>query len=308
MAVHVDFSKVNYINVQSEQRLDNFLLKILKGVPKSHIYKLIQQEIRVNKKRAKAHARLMVGDVVRLPPVRVASVRAPIVGEKVVALLQSRVLFEDDGLLVLNKPFGMAVHGGSGVSAGVIECARTIWGKHLELVHRLDKETSGVLLIAKKRSRLRALQAHFADKSAQKNYLCIVRAMQLPSNLPCQHLDWHNLSKGTHLWQVDAPLLRYTVNGERRVRVDDGGKPSYTDFYLLDKKGSYCLLRAIPKTGRTHQIRVHLAYKGAPILGDDKYQGASASRLMLHAHTLTIDGQSFCAPVPDDFCHAWDLL
>lgn len=295
-----DFSRVNYVEVsrhQHEQRLDNFLLNRLKGVPKSHIYKMIRSdEIRVNNKRCKAYDRVYREDVVRIAPVQVATRDKPIISSDFANGLLSRVVYEDDGLLVLNKPAGIAVHGGSGQNFGVIEAMREVTGKkYLELVHRLDKDTSGLLMIAKKRSVLKALQQHLVDKTIQKHYLCLTRGQPV-------------LAKS----QIDAPLLRFTLaNGERRVRVDhkdDNAKPSQTDiiihgkFSLNDKPVS--LIEALPRTGRTHQIRVHLAHLGHPILGDDKYNikdDSGVNRLCLHAWQLEIpDYELMVAPIPDD--------
>lgn len=295
-----DFSRVNYVEVsrhQHEQRLDNFLLNRLKGVPKSHIYKMIRaDEIRVNNKRCKAHDRVYRNDVIRIAPVQIATRDKPIISSDFANSLLSRVVYEDDGLLVLNKPAGIAVHGGSGQNFGVIEAMREATGKkYLELVHRLDKDTSGLLMIAKKRSVLKTLQQHLVDKTIQKHYLCLTRGQPV-------------LAQSS----IDAPLLRFTLaNGERRVRVDnkdDNAKPSQTDiiihgkFLLKDKPVS--LIEAMPRTGRTHQIRVHLAHLGHPILGDDKYNikdDSGVNRLCLHAWQLEIpDYELMVAPLPDD--------
>lgn len=295
-----DFGRVNYVAVtrhQHDQRLDNFLLNRLKGVPKSHIYNMIRSdEIRLNNKRCKPHDRVFRNDVVRIAPVQIATRDKPIISSEFASGLLSRVVYEDDGLLVLNKPAGIAVHGGSGQDFGVIEAMREVTGKkYLELVHRLDKDTSGLLMIAKKRSVLKTLQQHLVDKTIQKHYLCITRGQPV-------------LAKS----QIDAPLLRYTLaNGERRVRVDhkdDHAKPSQTDiiirgkFLLNDKPVS--LIEALPRTGRTHQIRVHLAHLGHPILGDDKYNikdDSGVNRLCLHAWQLEIpDYELMVAPLPED--------
>ncbi len=294
-----NFSQVNYLTVtgnQDDQRVDNFLLSRLKGLPRSHLYKMIRSdEIRINGKRCKPHDRLMVGDVVRIAPVRLAIKEAPVISTDFAKGLLNRVLHEDDGLIVFNKPYGMAVHGGSGESFGVIEALREATGKkYLELIHRIDKDTSGLLLIAKKRSTLKALQNQFRDKTIHKQYLCIV--------------DGHITADSQ---RIDAPLLRYTLaSGERRVRVaklgeSSGGKgmgeiesakSSVTHIKVLARFSlegrAVSLVLAMPATGRTHQIRVHMAHIGHALLGDDKYQkdaGAmSVKRLCLHAWQLSL--------------------
>lgn len=303
----VDFGKVNYLTVtdnQDGQRIDNFLLARLKGLPRSHLYKLIRDdEIRINGKRCKPHIKLNAGDVVRIAPVRLAVKDEPVISEQFAKGLLERVVYEDDGLLVLNKPFGMAVHGGSGESFGVIEALRIATGKkYLELIHRIDKDTSGLLLIAKKRSTLKALQEQFRVKSIHKQYLCLV--------------DGHiKADRQT----IDVPLLKYTLaSGERRVKVanDADAKPSLTKIevlarFTLDGR-AVSLVLAMPATGRTHQIRVHMAYIGHALLGDDKYQrnplAAKVNRLCLHAWQLSLadDGEEsrpsrFGASVPTDF-------
>ncbi|MDO5651694.1 MAG: RluA family pseudouridine synthase [Moraxella sp.] len=283
-----DFSKVNYLTVtgnQDGQRIDNFLLARLKGLPRSHLYKLIRDdEVRINGKRCKPHDRLDVGDVVRVAPVRL-TVREVLVSEDFAAGLLTRIVYEDDGLLVFNKPYGMAVHGGSGESFGVIEALRVATHKkYLELIHRIDKDTSGLLLIAKKRSTLKALQESFRDKAIQKKYLCLVNGFV--------QMDKQS---------IDVPLLKYTLaSGERRVKTAplnaDGAKASQTDItvlarFELDGRATSLVL-ASPRTGRTHQIRVHMAHIGHGLLGDDKYQtdphAAKVRRLCLHAWQLTL--------------------
>ncbi len=239
------------------QRIDNYLVKLLKGVPKSHIYRILRSgEVRVNGGRAKPDYRIKTGDEVRIPPVRVAaaSVRAAL---PVSAELERAVLFEDEHILVLNKPSGLAVHGGSGLSFGVIEQLRgqRPQARFLELVHRLDRDTSGVLLIAKKRSALTAMHAELRDGNFKKFYLALVKGV------------WRNKKQAVRL-----NLHKYLLaSGERRVAVHDDGQESHTVFELKQAWGAYSLLRAELKTGRTHQIRVHLAHLGFPIAGDDKY-------------------------------------
>lgn len=300
-----DFSRVNFLTVtanQDGQRIDNFLLARLKGLPRSRLYKLIRDdEIRVNKKRIKPHDRVSVGDVVRIAPVRLSVKDEPVVSEGFAKSLLERIVFEDEGLIVLNKPHGMAVHGGSGESFGVIEAMRVATGKkYLELVHRIDKDTSGLLLIAKKRSVLKALQDQFREKTIKKSYLCLVAGHV--------HAD-----KQT----IDKPLLKYTLaSGERRVKVHPDGKLSQTQIEVLARfeldGGTVSLVRASPLTGRTHQIRVHMASIGHALLGDDKYLMAAAPvvpRLCLHAWQLNISGDDertpsqFIADVPSDMAN-----
>lgn len=268
---------------EADQRIDNFLMRILKGVPKSHIYRLLRSgEVRVNKGRIDQTYRLKQNDIVRVPPVRVAEKQA-----QVVPGAEFKVLLEDAHLLVIDKPAGVAVHGGSGVSYGVIEQLRAArpQAKFLELVHRLDRETSGILLLAKKRSALTSLHEQIREGELDKRYLALV------------HGDWQNARQ-----HIKLPLFKYnTPDGERRVRVQSDGMPSHTVFNLVRRYGAFALLEAELKTGRTHQIRVHLASSGFPIAGDDKYgdfglnkalQKADATRLalkrmFLHAYQIT---------------------
>jgi len=293
-----------------DQRLDNYLMRQLKGVPKTHIYRIIRSgEVRINKGRASADTRVQVGDVLRLPPVRVSERAA----DKALAIAQGpskhvpaksfAVIFEDAHLLAIDKPAGVAVHGGSGVSFGVIEQLRMARpnAPFLELVHRLDRETSGILLIAKKRSALKHLQTQFRDRETGKTYLALAWG-QWPSNKKV----------------LDKPLHKYLLDtdggkgeGERRVKVvskdDPDGMPSLTLVKVNSTtahgaRQPYSLLEVTIKTGRTHQIRVHLASEGMPIVGDDKYgdfernkalaraTGAkSLKRMFLHAWRLQCD-------------------
>ncbi len=282
-----NFNQVNYIKIteqQAEQRLDNFLLSRLKGLPKSHLYKLIRaDEVRINNKRCKPQQKLYKGDIIRLAPVKVATRAKPIISEEFSQGLLKRIVYEDDGLIVLNKPSGMAVHGGSGLNFGVIEAMREVLGKsYLELIHRIDKDTSGLLMISKKRSTLKKLQQHLRDKTIQKYYLCLVQGHVI--------LDKQS---------INAPLLRYTLaNGERRVKVDrknPQSKASETDIQVLQRfiynGQKVSLVQAMPRTGRTHQIRVHMAHIGHALLGDDKYNrndNSKVQRLCLHAWKLEI--------------------
>jgi 23S rRNA pseudouridine955/2504/2580 synthase len=295
------------------QRLDNFLIRHLKGVPKTHVYRIIRSgEVRINKGRAQADTRLEAGDVVRLPPVRTsdrADEKAQAMAVEIArhgasssigGLAPSRefpVLFEDDHVLAIDKPAGVAVHGGSGVAFGVIEQMRMARPGHdfLELVHRLDRETSGVLLIAKKRMALKILQEQFRERETDKVYLALVPGLWPPK-----------------LKVLDKPLQKYLLpDGERRVRVVDKDHPDAMRAVTLVKVraplpaskdqplGDFSLLEVTIKTGRTHQIRVHLASEGFPIAGDDKYgdfelnkglqkqPGAQAlKRMFLHAWRL----------------------
>jgi len=303
---------VHYKTVTSEedgQRLDNYLLRILKGVPKSHIYRLIRGgEVRVNKKRAKASSRILEGDMVRIPPVRTSPDPEKLtLSDALLARLNASILFENDSLLVINKPSGMAVHGGSGLSFGVIEALRHARpdARYLELIHRIDRETSGCLLIAKKRSMLRAVQALFEAREIQKTY------WTLSLNA------WH----GKQSMRIDCSLQKNILcSGERMVRVDENGKASETTVRLLENYPEACWLEAKPKTGRTHQIRVHTAYIGHPILGDEKYGKPSPpelkkelkQRLYLHAREIqfNLDGKhySFQADLDAQFDHALQTL
>ena len=275
------------------QRLDNFLMRILKGVPKTHVYRIIRSgEVRINRGRVSADTRLELGDVVRLPPVRVSEKPA----EKEAASVPARefpVLFEDEWVLAIDKPAGVAVHGGSGVNFGVIEQLRRArpQAKFLELVHRLDRETSGILLLAKKRAALTRLQDQFRERETGKTYLALALG-HWPARLKV----------------LDAPLHKYLLpDGERRVKVvgkdDPDGMRSVTlvkvrqriPVALSEQVTEMSLLEVTIKTGRTHQIRVHLASSGHPIAGDDKYgqfdtnrllQGHQLRRMFLHAWRL----------------------
>ncbi len=280
------------------QRLDNFLMRHLKGVPKTHVYRIIRSgEVRVNKGRASADSRVETGDSVRLPPVRISDrviEKTQAMADAVARGAPARefvVLLEDDSLLVIDKPAGVAVHGGSGVSFGVIEQLRMArpQAKFLELVHRLDRDTSGILLIAKKRSALKHLQDQFRERETGKTYLAMVSG-QWPANKKV----------------LDKPLHKYLLpDGERRVKVvskdDPDGMPSVTLVKVRDTNASgSSLLEVTIKTGRTHQIRVHLASEGFPILGDDKY-----GNFELNKKLLRISG---VAPaLKRMFLHAWRL-
>jgi 23S rRNA pseudouridine955/2504/2580 synthase len=273
------------------QRLDNFLIKLLKGVPKTHVYRVIRSgEVRVNKGRAGADTRLAIGDEVRVPPVRVADRSA----EPLAPAREFPVIFEDEHLIVVDKPAGVAVHGGSGVSFGVIEQLRRArpQAKFLELVHRLDKETSGLLLVAKKRSALTALQDQFRSRETGKTYAALVLGV------------WPASKK-----VIDVALHKFlTGEGERRVRAveddHDDGRRSITLVKVAQKFTDFSLLDVTIKTGRTHQIRVHLTHEGHPIAGDAKYgdfavnkalakgeavPGHRFDRMFLHARRLRFE-------------------
>lgn len=287
---------------EAGQRLDNYLLRICKGVPKSHVYRILRSgEVRVNKKRADASYRLVLGDELRIPPVRIAE-RAPTNDDGAMIRADLPLLFEDEALLAIDKPAGIAVHGGSGVSFGVIEALRRQrpQAKFLELAHRLDRETSGILLVGKKRSALVKLHDMFRDggRSADKRYLVLVSGR------------WTDKTRNVRL-----PLHKYLLeNGERRVRVAEEGKPSHTIFRLVERWERFSLLEAQLKTGRTHQIRVHLAHLGFPIAGDEKYGDFSLNkslakeglkRMFLHAwkmsfpHPLNDERIALEAPLPE---------
>ena len=272
---------------EAGQRLDNFLLAKLKGVPKSLIYRIVRKgEVRVNKGRIKPEYKLQEDDVVRVPPVRVAEKNEVPVSTKLnkVAELESQILYEDEVMLVINKPSGIAVHGGSGLSFGVIEALRALrpQARFLELVHRIDRDTSGILLVAKKRSALRNLHEQLREKVVQKDYLALVRG------------QWQS-----HVKVVKAPLLKNELpSGERIVKVSEAGKPSETRFVIEERYPSATLVKASPVTGRTHQIRVHTQYAGHPIACDDKYgecdfdqkmQQIGLNRLFLHAYSIRFE-------------------
>lgn len=315
---------VNHICVQeheSAQRLDNYLIKILKGVPKSHIHRIIRAgEVRVNKGRAKPETRIQTGDLIRIPPVRTAE-RAAKSSLQPVPARHFEIVYEDDALLVVNKPSGVAVHGGSGVSFGVIEQLRRVRpeAKYLELVHRLDKDTSGLLMVAKKRSALVKLHEMLRNDHPKKIY-------------------WA-LSVGT--WQpalrhVRLPLVKYTgAAGEKMVRVgsEEDGQSAHTIFRVLDTfsgerlhsvgVSALSLVEATLKTGRTHQIRVHMQASGCPIAGDERYgdyqanrrlQKLGLKRMFLHAYSLELDhpltGEKLVlqAALPDDLQRFLDGL
>ena len=276
------------------QRVDNYLMAQIRDVPRSIIYRIIRKgEVRVNKGRVKPDTRLNTGDEVRIPPVTRKEKPAQVVpGSRVQGVMQDAVVFENDQMLVVNKPSGIAVHGGSGLVFGLIEVLRAARpeARFLELVHRLDRDTSGLVMVAKKRSALRYLQDELRHKRIRKHYHALVAG------------DWPGSVR-----KVSEPLLRFELgSGERRVRVDEAGKDSLTRFRVLDSFSGYTLVEASPVTGRTHQIRVHSAWAGHPIAGDDKYmddvslrafRSAGGQRLMLHARALDFTLPSTGEPV-----------
>ncbi len=296
------------------QRIDNFLAKVLKGVPKSHIYRILRSgEVRVNKGRIDASYKLLIGDIVRVPPIRIAANDKELLenqtNQPAKSVLESTIIFEDDALLIIDKPAGFAVHGGSGVSRGVIEQLRMERpkAKFLELVHRLDRETSGVLMLAKKRAALVALHEMIRNNQTDKRYLMLVAG------------EWTEKKK-----RVAMDLQKYVLpNGERRVNVvTDKSKDKYdqaqhseTIFYLKQAFAGFTLLEAQLITGRTHQLRVQLAHLGFPIVGDDKYgdfannkalQKKGLKRMFLHSaetnlrHPISDDKLKLIAPLPQE--------
>jgi len=280
--------KVQFVTIDPDlqgQRIDNFLRTFLKGVPKSMIYRILRKgEVRVNKKRVKPEYKLQALDEVRIPPVRVSESTQTIPSAKLdlVSNLESCVLYEDEALLVINKPSGMAVHGGSGLSFGVIEGLRALrpQQKFLELVHRLDRDTSGCLLVAKKRSALKHLHEQLRLKTVDKRYQALV-----PGQWPKTR------------FKVKAPLRKNVLkSGERLVSVSPDGKPSETRYRILQQFKQATLIEASPITGRTHQIRVHCLHAGHPIACDDKYgdkvfeqqlNKLGFDRLFLHAYRIS---------------------
>lgn len=312
--------KINKLSVQlitisvdeTGQRIDNFLLTKFKGVPKGMIYRIVRKgEVRVNKGRIKPEYKLAEGDVVRVPPLCVSERDTVLISAKLdkVAALAGCILFEDDYLLALNKPSGIAVHGGSGLSFGVIEGLRALRpdARFLELVHRLDRDTSGVLLVAKRRSALRSLHEQLRLKSMQKDYMALVRG------------QWP-----LHCKIIKAPLLKNIMqSGERIVKVNEEGKHAETHFKVEERFEHATLIKASPITGRTHQIRVHTLHVGHPIAFDDRYGDCKfdksltvtgLNRLFLHAAALRfehpVSGETMCVEAPMDYQlqHCLDVL
>lgn len=292
----------------AQQRIDNFLRLHLKGVPKSMIYRIVRKgEVRVNKKRIKPDFKLSAGDIVRIPPVHVAKENAlPSPKLNIIAQLESLIVYEDDALIILNKPSGLAVHGGSGLDFGAIEGLRALRpdARFLELVHRLDKATSGCLLIAKKRSMLRALHEQLRNKTMNKRYLALVKG------------SWDKKWRS-----VTEPLLK--IAQDSVVKVSPEGKASETRFKIIQRYQGATLLEASPVTGRTHQIRVHTACKGHNIACDERYgdpkftqemQKLGLNRLFLHAahitfyHPVLEKDLTVSAPVSDKLSNLLEKL
>jgi 23S rRNA pseudouridine955/2504/2580 synthase len=307
-------SAVRHVEIEAQelgQRLDKVLSRLLPGVPRSRIFRLIRRgEVRVNGRRASPEQRLAAGDSVRLPPVREVAPDAPRrVPAGMIQTIERAIIHEDEGLLVLDKPAGLAVHGGSGLSFGVIEALRASRpDQTLELAHRLDRDTSGLLLVAKRGSALRTLHSLLRDGAVQKSYLALVAG------------HWNLGHK-----RIDAPLRTdLRVAGERTVKVDAHGKNALTEFKLIEHYGARAsLIEAIIHTGRTHQIRVHAAYCGHPVAGDAKYGDETfnetlapigLTRMFLHAHSLSYvwpesgSEQSFSAPLPPQLRGVLDQL
>ena len=280
MTIHVTARLVTVDEFSIGQRLDNYLLKQLKGVPKSHIYRIIRKgEVRVNKGRKKAEYKLQLEDIVRIPPIKTASEKVIKPSDNLIDALNQSILYEDNGLMILNKHHGMAVHGGSNVSVGLVEALKTKYKKPIELVHRLDRSTSGCLILAKKRSVLKALHEQLVQHQMEKRYIALVK---------------NSWSKKRHT--VDAPIYqnsRYSV-------IDAKGKQAVSHFHPLKNfqkdDFSASLVEVEIETGRTHQIRVHAKYADHPIAQDDKYgdqlfnkvmNKKGLNRLFLHAKSVT---------------------
>ncbi len=296
---------------EAGQRLDNFLLARLKGVPRSHIYKILRSgEVRVNRGRAKPRQKLAAVEEVRIPPIRLAVARDEgRIPDQLAETLRRNVLFEDDALIAINKPAGLAVHGGSGVSFGLIEAMRQVFPneKRLELVHRLDRDTSGCILLARDRNALVQLQQALRDRQVEKVYqaLCVGK--------------WPR-----HIREIDAPLDRSKGgSGERIVRAKESGKPSKTFFQVAQRFANATLLEVRLESGRTHQIRVHSQLAGHPLAGDTKYgrredikffRQLGLKRMFLHAsrlqfvHPVSAEQISIDAPLPQDLSNLLDQL
>ena len=297
MTIHVTARLVTVDEFSIGQRLDNYLLKQLKGVPKSHIYRIIRKgEVRVNKGRKKAEYKLQLEDIVRIPPIKTASEKVIKPSDNLIDVLNQSILYEDNGLMILNKHHGMAVHGGSNVSVGLIEALKTKYKQPIELVHRLDRSTSGCLILAKKRSVLKALHEQLVQHQMEKRYIALVN---------------NSWSKKRHT--IDAPIYqnsRYSV-------IDAKGKQAVSHFHPLKNfqkdDFSASLVEVVIETGRTHQIRVHAKYADHPIAQDDKYgdqlfdklmKEKGLNRLFLHAKSITFTNpttneiQKVVAPLP----------
>jgi 23S rRNA pseudouridine955/2504/2580 synthase len=266
------------------QRLDNFLARHLKNLPRAALYRVIRTgQVRVNGGRAKPSRRLEAGDRIRIPPARLAQASRVEIPPAILQKIEAAIIFEDAGLLVLDKPSGLAVHGGSGVRWGVIDAVRQLRPDAVpELAHRLDRETSGCLLISKNAEFLRSLHEQFRNNETSKRYFCLMDGRLTEDKVI-----------------VNEPLKKLEKSGERYMVVDPEGKPAQTEFRLLDHYSGFSFVEALPMTGRTHQIRAHAAFLGLPLAGDARYakpdrlkhwQDKGLGRLFLHAHALTVTG------------------
>ncbi len=290
----INHKQINYYNVQESdhnQRIDNLLVKLLKGVPKSHIYRIIRSgEVRINKARCEASTKVALADIIRIPPIRIAA--TDIDRSKIIPAASFPIIFEDDYFLIINKPAGVACHGGSGVAFGVIEQLRKGMNyKFLELAHRLDKETSGILILAKKRLALVSIQDMMRNNQITKEYYALTLGRWVD--------DKRNLK---------APIHKYlNKDGERRVKIDpEHGVFAHTIFTVVNKYTNYTLVNADLQTGKTHQIRIHCQHLGYPIAGDEKYgdfelnrqlQKSGLKRMFLHAHHM-----QFTHPLTGQIC------
>ena len=285
------------IEEHAGQRLDNFLHRELKNVPRSRVYQMVRRgEVRINGGRVGVSYRLQRGDRLRIPPVRIDSRNESLIGEATINRIRRAIIYEDEELLVLNKPAGVAAHGGSGIRHGIIEILRqTRSDLTFELVHRLDRDTSGCMMVAKTRQMLLGLHAAFREARVKKRYDAVVAG------------DWPQ-----GLRSVRHSLRRYTLqSGERRVRTDLHGDKARTDFEVQQRGARVTRLWVYPHTGRTHQIRVHAAAEGHAVVGDDKYQrdGPEAPRMMLHSSSLKLpDGRRFDADPDEMFLETWNRL
>lgn len=303
-------SGAHIVQVDSDregQRLDNFLSARLKGVPKSAIYRMIRTgQVRVNGGRCKAASRLLKGDQVRVPPARTRDSEGFVVSEQVCRQVEEALIFENDDMLVFNKPSGMAVHSGSGLPWGLIDAVRQIRsGKFVELVHRLDRETSGCLVLAKNGTALNHLSTQFREGHVDKRYLCVLNGVLRETVV-----------------EVDAPLQKIERGAKSQVEVCEGGKPALTRFQLLHAYRDCCYSEVELFSGRTHQIRAHAKHIGLPLAGDDRYASRESlrkwkkrglGRIFLHAHrigleALTGESLSLNAPLPDSLRKVLDGL
>ncbi len=303
----VGVQKVPVSAERDGQRLDNFLMARLRALPKSAIYRIIRTgQVRVNGKRSKPRQRLNAGDEVRIPPVRINPEAAVVIADEQLKRVAARIVYEDNDRMVINKPAGMAVHGGSGLSWGVVDVVRRLRpGRAVDLVHRLDRETSGCLLLALNGSALNELSQQFRANQVQKRYLCLV------AGRPAQAR-----------FEIDAPLASTRRGGEKRMQVDARGKTAVTRFRVLQQfaTAAYCEVELL--TGRTHQIRVHAAHAGHALYGDRKYSSPGSvadwrarglGRLFLHAHEIILSGQQgeaqiISAPLDVELKTAMDQL